>query len=369
MRSAAIAFRVDASIQIGTGHVMRCLTLADVVRERGADCCFVCRAHKGNLINFIEERGYKVVELPLPEVSVAALENSPEPAHAQWLGVNWQTDALQTMDAIEPAHLDLLMVDHYALDARWEQKMRPLSARTMVIDDLADRVHDCDLLLDQNLGRSEQDYASICPARCKRMIGPRFALLRPEFPDIRGYSLARTEGNELKQLLVTMGGVDKLDATTRVLEALRSCALPQDLKIIVVMGPHAPWVENVRSQAKLMPWSTEVLAGTSDMARLMADSDLAVGAAGSTSWERCCLGLPSVQVVLADNQREIARALEHAGAAVTVDLDSLPTGLVRVFESGQLTGDNLAVMSQVASSITDGTGATLVADELQWEIQ
>ena len=369
MRPAAIAFRVDASIEIGTGHVIRCLTLADTLRERGADCCFVCRAHRGNLIDFIKERGYRVVALPLPAAPTRPVANGREPAHAEWLDVNWQTDALQTMAAIEPAHLDLLIVDHYALDARWERKMRPLSARIMVIDDLADRVHDCDLLLDQNLGRSEQDYASMCPAGCKRMIGPQFSLLRPEFSNIRGYSLARRERNELKQLLVTMGGVDKCDATSRVLEALRSCALPRDLKIIVVMGPHAPWLEQVRSEAKLMPWPTEVLAGTSDMARLMADSDLAIGAAGSTSWERCCLGLPSVQVVLADNQQEIAFALERAGAVVTIDLDSLPVGLVRIFESDQLTGDNLAVMVQVASSITDGTGSGLVADELQREIQ
>src|SRR5690606_22658913 len=156
--------------------------------------------------------------------------------------------------------------------------------KLLVIDDLADRTHICDLLLDQNLGRAPSDYAKLLPAGCKMLIGPAFALLRPEFAALREYSLKRRQQLQLESILISMGGVDQSNVTAKALESLLRCALPESCSIAVVMGTKAPWVEEVRALAAEMPWSTDVLVGIDDMAMRLANSDLAIGAAGSTAW-------------------------------------------------------------------------------------
>jgi UDP-2,4-diacetamido-2,4,6-trideoxy-beta-L-altropyranose hydrolase len=199
------------------------------------------------------------------------------------------TDAIQTKEAIGDIGADWLIVDHYALDFRWEAHLRSCCRHIMAIDDLADRKQDCDLLLDQNLGRVPAEYDGLVPSVSKILTGPKYSLLRPEFAALRSQSLARRDVPQLRNLLITMGGVDKDNTTGKVLNALKRCALLETCHITVVMGPHAPWLSQVRTQAAQMPWHTDVLVNAEDMARLMSDSDLAIGAAGTTSWERCCL--------------------------------------------------------------------------------
>lgn len=358
-------FRTDASLQIGSGHVMRCLTLAEALRANGAQCHFISRAHPGHLLEVIRQRGFAVTALPaelsppLANTQVAS-ESANEPVHARWLGCDWQSDAQQTRTILTALQPDWLVVDHYALDHRWETALRPHYRKLMVIDDLADRFHHCELLLDQNLGRQLQDYANLVPAQCQVLIGPQYALLRPEFAALRPYSLQRRQQPALKQVLITMGGVDLPNATGQVLQALKVCALPQDCRISVVMGLQAPWLQQVRAQAQDMRWRTEVLVNISDMARRMADSDLAIGAAGSTSWERCCLGLPTLMVALADNQWPGAKALEVVQAACLIGkvceiATQLPLAITAINQD-----DRLMQMSTFTNVITDGLGVDKV---------
>ncbi len=355
-----ILFRTDASLDIGTGHVMRCLTLAEALRERGALCRFVCRVHPGNLIELIRQRGFEVFALPLD--SNWAGTDKVNPSHAAWLGADWATDAEQTKVGAGETAADWLIVDHYALDARWERALCTACYRLMAIDDLADRPHNCDVLLDQNLGRRAEDYGHLVPDGCTIMAGPQYALLRPEFAALRPYSLARRAAPRLNRLLITMGGVDKEDATGEVLGALRACPLPADCQISVVMGPHAPWLARVREKAAAMPWPTDVLVNVRNMARLMADSDLAIGAAGSTSWERCCLGVPSIIVVLAANQQPIANGLEAASAAKAVQLTTLKADIERILMDMLASPVLLAQMSGAAAEVTSGAGVTVVVN-------
>lgn len=361
-RLMSVVFRVDASLDIGTGHVMRCLTLAEALSGRGASCRFVCRAHPGNLIEMIQQHGFDVHALPLgPDWK----PREATPAHVAWLGADWQTDAKQTEVCVGETAIDWLIVDHYALDARWEEALHGCYKNLMVIDDLADRPHACDLLLDQNLGREPVDYEAFVPARCQRLIGPQYSLLRPEFAALRAYSLQRRQAPALKRLLINMGGIDQLNATGKVLEALKTNPLPADCKITVLMGARAPWIEQVRAFAATMSWPIEVRVNVSDMAHVMADSDLAIGAAGSTSWERCCLGVPTLLVVLAENQLEGARALDHAGAvrllgspeAIPYELASFLPMLVR--------GQYLADMCCAAREVTDGQGTVRVLRQME----
>ncbi|MCL2875150.1 MAG: UDP-2,4-diacetamido-2,4,6-trideoxy-beta-L-altropyranose hydrolase [Betaproteobacteria bacterium] len=358
-------FRVDASLQIGTGHVMRCLTLADALRGKGAVCRFVCREHPGNLLETIQQRGFAVLLLPAATIAEGYASESTATAYAAWLGTDWQTDATQTLNILGDVSDDWLIVDHYALDARWERSMRDKCRRIMVIDDLADREHDCELLLDQNLGRQAADYLNRVPTTCKLLIGPKFALLRPEFAAMRDYSLVRRSNPEIRHILISIGGVDKDNVTGRILEALKLSALPANCRITVVMGMTAPWLEMVCCLSKDMPWPTEVLVGASDMAKLMADSDLAIGAAGSTSWERCCLGLPTLMLILADNQRAVARGLEHAGAAYVVqDVGEIMEAIPRLIHANLASPQQYIAMSRIAANIVDGQGAIHLINQL-----
>jgi len=372
MAAQKIAFRTDASLLMGSGHLMRCLTLADALTAQGAQCHFISRAHPGHLLEVIRQRGFDFTALPA-ELSAPAAANiqnvsdsAKEPVHASWLGSDWQTDAEQTRAVLVKLQPDWLVIDHYALDQRWESALRLYAKKLMVIDDLADRPHQCDFLLDQNLGRQPKDYVNLVPAHCKVLTGPQYALLRPEFAALRAYSLQRRQQPVLKQVLITMGGVDQSNATGQVLQALKGCTLPQDCRISVIMGLQAPWLQQVRAQAQAMPWPTEVLVNVSDMARRMADSDLAIGAAGSTSWERCCLGLPTLMVVLADNQKDAAVHLEHAGAAYCLTLDTqlhqqLHDRTQRLLNQPE----GLNQMAIHASRITDGAGVERVMATMQ----
>ncbi|MGE4534750.1 UDP-2,4-diacetamido-2,4,6-trideoxy-beta-L-altropyranose hydrolase [Halomonas sp.] len=369
-----VIFRADASLEIGSGHVMRCLTLADALQARGVECHFFCREHPGHLCELIEARGYPVHRLPQEERNTDTAitpGTEPEPAHAHWLGASWAEDAAACLPILAELSPAWLVVDHYALDHRWETAVldgiagsRP---QLLVIDDLADRHHVADLLLDQNLGRQAEDYRGLVPEACQILAGPRYALLRPEFREWREVSLSgRAREPRLQRLLINLGGVDKDNVTGQVLEALTTCDLPEDLQISVVMGASAPWRESVTAQAKKMPWPTEVVVNVNDMAQRMAEADLAIGAAGSTSWERCCLGLPTLMVVLADNQESSARALQEIGAAnyigqTAVLREELPKKLER-FRVSSLALKNMTVSS---AAICDGSGVSQVVQIFQ----
>lgn len=365
-----LVFRTDASLDIGTGHVMRCLTLAGALREQGATCRFICRALPGNLIVRVREAGFAVTALPPGEPDEPGeRETEPLPAHAAWLGASWRKDAEDTRIALQSLQPDWLVVDHYALDRAWEREVRPLCRHLMVMDDLADRPHDCDLLLDQTLDREAAAYSGLVPQDSRVLAGTRYALLRPEFAALREYSLRRRGPGELRSILVAMGGVDKLNATARVLEALRRCKLPTDCRVIVLMGGQAPWLDDVRMKAASLPWPCEVKVEASNVAELVAASDLAVGAAGGSAWERCALGVPALLVVTAENQCGVARALERVGAARLLGgVESMDAALPDALAG--LAGEALSAMSRKAAAICDGRGAEKVATVLgHWDVR
>lgn len=286
---------------------MRCLTLADILKEAGWKCHFICRDLEGHMGHIIHDKGHSIHLLPKSIVSKRAQNSLP---HSHWLEVPWGQDAKETrsiLDSIKPLWL---IVDHYALDRRWEESVLFVGCKLMVIDDLADREHVCKVLLDQNLGREASAYDSLVPDHCTRLIGVAYALLRPDFSQWREYSLARRKNPKLAHILITMGGMDKDNVTAAILDELAECALPKSIHITVVMGVSAPHLEDIRQKAATMPIKTTVNVDVQNMAELMANADLAIGAAGSTSWERMCLGLPSIVIVTAENQRSVSSAFK-----------------------------------------------------------
>lgn len=362
-----IFFRVDASSRIGTGHVMRCLTLAKALREQGAECAFIGREHPGNLFDMLEEEGFTVHRLPVPSQYAEPKKNSNSARtnYSTWLGVTSKQDSSDCLAVIGQSQPDWLVVDHYALDAKWEKVLKPYVGKIMVIDDLANRAHDCDLLLDQNLASQEKNYTDKVPEGCKVLLGPQYALLRPDFFAQRDKSLARRKLPSLAHILVSMGGVDADNTSGAVLDALAKSGLSETCRISVVMGAQALWLGEVKQRAAAMPCQTEVLYSISNMAEVMASADLAIGAAGSTSWERCCLGLPSITVILAENQEPIAEALSQKGCALVLSLASIQQDLPEVLSRIQKQPGILKAMSLAAVEVTDGHGVQEVMEWLQ----
>jgi UDP-2,4-diacetamido-2,4,6-trideoxy-beta-L-altropyranose hydrolase len=357
-----IVFRTDASLDIGTGHVMRCLTLAISLRENGAECLFLCRQHEGSLISLILKNGFKVIKLPVlyEKDNHLKLDSTP---HAHWLGCHWLKDASDCQRVIDNK-MDWLIVDHYALERKWETAMRNKFHKIMCIDDLADRHHDCDLLLDQSYGRISKDYYNLVPSHAKQLLGPAYALLRPEFSKWKFVSLLRRKVPELCHILISMGGVDKDNISCDILDILKNCNLPNLNQITVILGINSIWINEVNMAALGMPITTKVLLGANNMAELMASCDLAIGAGGATTWERCSLGVPSILINTAQNQNNIAKQMQSSSATFVINSIneinySLPKLLSRCSKL-----DTLLQLSTAASKITDALGTDRVTSEL-----
>ena len=349
-----VVFRVDASLKIGTGHVMRCLALAKLLKENSVNVEFICRQHEGNLNNKISSIGFNVYELK--EIEESEVDNKL--LHSHWLGVTQYEDANDCINLLKSEKTDWLIVDHYALDEDWQSELKPFCERIMVIDDLADRKHQCDILLDQTFDRQPKDYAALVPKDCLLLLGSQYALLRPDFAKWRSSSLERRSKAEFKQLLINMGGYDVDNVTGKVLNELNKCHLPDDINIIVVMGRSAPHLNNVRAIANNLPCNVEVKIDVENMAEIMANVDMAIGASGISTWERCCLALPSIQIVIAKNQAFSAETLARHNAV------KLLKGTQGIYNLLKNATEWMHVTGRAASQTCDGLGIYKIFNKL-----
>jgi UDP-2,4-diacetamido-2,4,6-trideoxy-beta-L-altropyranose hydrolase len=333
-----VCFRVDASAYLGQGHLMRCLALAESLRDEGWQCHFVCQEKAGHAIDGILCEDFLVHVMPDTN--------------------DWQADAEATLALLDTHAIDTLIVDHYGLDARWERQLHSHVRQLMVIDDLANREHDCDLLLDQNAGRNASDYQRLVPSNCIILAGSEFALLRKEFSEQR--VKIRPRNNVLEHLLISLGGADAGNVTDKVLLVLKEHP-PVNLKTItIVLGKAHTGIDAVRTRAAELPWPVRIILNAKNMAELMAEADLAIGGGGISSWERCCMGLPSLIIAIADNQLPGAMALQAIGGAQYLgDTLSFTPALRRTFERG-LSAKDLSALSDNAFRLVDGNGLSRV---------
>lgn len=299
-------FRVDASTQIGSGHVMRCLTLAQKLKkEKQADVYFVMRLLDGNLIELVKSKGFTVFTLPKAPL------NDELKGYAKWLTATQMQDAEDTKAVISklPA-IDLLVVDSYAIDYEWESMLRPYVKEIMVIDDLANRMHDCDILLDQNFFlNKEERYNGLVPEDCKLYLGPKFALLREEFYITKEH--LRKRNGSINNILVFFGGSDLTNETEKAIKAIILLDNP-DIQVNVVVGTankNKEKIEKLCKQYQQFSFYCQV----DNMAVLMNEADLAIGAGGTTILERWFMELPSIVISVADNQTKICEDCAGAG--------------------------------------------------------
>ncbi|MCA1501867.1 UDP-2,4-diacetamido-2,4,6-trideoxy-beta-L-altropyranose hydrolase [Bradyrhizobium sp. NBAIM14] len=354
-----VVFRVDASVQMGLGHLTRCLTLANALAERGAKSCFLLRSNAAGVMALVEENGHDIRLLPDPPAG-NPLEMTGAGMYAHWLPITWRQDARQTSEAMDQiGAADWLIVDHYALDSHWENACRRDGLRILAIDDLADRQHDCDILLDQNLVREmHARYRDQVPKSCVKLLGPRYALLRPDFAQQRRMLPSRS--GQIGRILVCYGGSDPTNETAKAVRAIASLQIPS-VEVDVVLGlsnPHTDSIERLCSGLSGM----RVYRGANNIAELMRRADLSIGAGGVMSWERCCLGLPAVVVDIADNQVGALTALADAGAALylgsatEVTVEMVAEGLLSLFDSAP----RVRTMGEAAFGLVDGEGRNRV---------
>ena len=353
-----VAIRADASARIGGGHVMRCLTLADELRRRGGNVVFVSASLPHELAERIRGHGHAHV----------AIDRSVNDEDSQWDRSSWpddvqQRDARAFVAATAARRPRWIVVDHYRLDARWEAAAASAAPRILAIDDLANRPHLCDLLLDTTIGRSAVDYRPLVSSTCDVLAGAEFALLRPEFATARPLSLSRRAREQPARIIISLGMTDVDGLTAAALAAAMDAGAVREIDVVFGTSD-APSLPRVRAAMERRHGvDVHVNVDGARMADLMSRADLAIGAAGTTSWERCCLGLPTISLVLAGNQRLIADRLDEAGAAV-VAAGGDGSALSRQIE--QLLGDRrrLLAMSEAAAAITDGEGAPRLATRL-----
>lgn len=354
-----VVVRADASPVIGSGHLARCQVLAErLMRDAGAEVLFVCRGLNPDSAQALRRQGASVAVLPVREPP------SPDPhgpAHRHWLSVTREADALETINAMLERNwtkVDWVVVDHYALDAIWERKLREHATSVLAIDDLADRSHDVDLLLDQNL-RSDggSAYRALLPDHARLLIGPNYALLRDEFQGLR-------HTPRPNHVFICFGGADALNCTESVLHALLRPALSTVTADIVVPTQHP-------QRARLMQLCKEherfrLHVGHARISKLMAGAALGVGAGGSMTWERCAAGLPSLAVAIANNQRELIAEAARVGAVRQVRIEDLAEGDKLATRIADMLYDKAALedMSEAARVLCDGRGASRLIVEM-----
>lgn len=354
-----VIFRVDASEKMGTGHFMRCLTLAEGIRQQGGDVSFVCREHPGHLIHLLQSAHFPHAILLLPPSDPTQSLDG----YLNWLGVSQAQDASETLRAFDAVVPDWLIADHYALDHTWQSHLRPHVGQIMMIDDLANRQHDCDLLLDQNLFENgDSRYQGKVPVDCELCLGPAFALLRPEYQS--QLQLRGPRNGEIKRILVFFGGSDAQDMTGLCLDVL-SEEVFADLSVDLVVGSNYFHRKKLEVKAAQRP-GTRLFGFRPHLADLMSEADLAIGAGGATLWERMCMGLPSVVISLAENQVLLAKHLakqkwiNYLGPAEAIRPEALREAL-------QAFGDTAEYLRISAENqkLCDGRGVAKIIQKLQ----
>lgn len=357
-----VLIRCDASLQIGSGHVIRCRTLARELKEQGVEVLFICRRQPGDLISLLEQEFCVLTLQSQPMGSCQGLKERK--LYEAWLGCSQAADANECLTAITSSKLDSfdwVVVDHYGIDIEWEtQLMTGLRGNTrtklMTIDDLADREHKADLLLDQNFFGIATDlrYQALVPNHCRQLLGPYYALLGPEYSKLHSLVPAR---NKVQRILIFFGGVDQYNLTGRTLEAIMDPRLAH-VSVDVVLGGQSPHHQIVAKQVAKRAF-TFLHDSLPSLAGLITRADLAIGAGGATTWERACLKLPTLVVAIAANQMAPSQALDDAGhVRLLGDSDTVTTKQIRSAILAQINGP---LQKNTGSKLTDGLGTKRVA--------
>jgi len=318
-----VAFRVDAGVSIGAGHLSRCLTIASTLKNKGlADCFFILKSHEGDFASVVRSHGFEAKVLPLQ-----CTPNYRSGIYKDWVGGNILDDANSSLKYIQSKGFesgDWMIVDHYGLDNEFEDLIAAEGIDIGIIDDLTNRHHNCKFLVDQTCGREDTEYKKWVSDETYLMTGERFCMLRPEFIGYRKKSLEkRAKFKNISNILINFGSTDPTNVTSRIIKSLDSICSKSGIKLIVVVGHNSPHLIEIERSVNHFSGEVELIIDAENMAKLMFDADIAIGAAGATTWERCALGLPTIIIKTADNQSTVIDRIIKFGVAELHDIDLL----------------------------------------------
>jgi len=333
---------------------MRCLTIANELHKNGASLLFVCRQLPESLRKIICASGHQIALLPARSGS-----KPDELDHATWLSATQIDDAYDTLATISEYKPEWIIVDHYALDHRWESQLKKCGSQIFVIDDLADRKHNCDVLLDQNFYLdSLHRYKHLVVKECKLLLGPKYALLRDEFRVAR--RTIKPKFGDVQRILVFLGGMDAGNYTSNILNVLSEIGIQAHVDIVI--GATHPNAEDIVDRCLKLGYFCHVQ--TNRMAELIASADLAIGAGGSATWERCCLGLPSITISVAKNQERLVSDAAIEGLIYAVDISSNVEQQLKLHLSAFIANNYLRQhLSKKSLTFVDGLGVFRVVSE------
>ncbi|SFC24441.1 UDP-2,4-diacetamido-2,4,6-trideoxy-beta-L-altropyranose hydrolase [Pseudoalteromonas denitrificans] len=350
-----VLFRVDASKNIGTGHVMRCLTLANVLRNHGCKIEFACIQRQGDLILFIQQQGYRVAIIPYKQ---NGLDNNLTPESIYQNDIQ-KKDSHCFINKLSVSNKDIVVVDHYGLDHHWASEIKKTACRILVIDDLANRQHICDFLLDQNLHENPSSrYKNKVDLNCNLFLGPKYALLRPEFYSER--PLLKQVNKRIPHFLVYLGFVDPKDTTSKIIAAIES--LEFEVKVDFVLSELHPNFRELKSKALELE-NIDIHLQPADILSILKRVDFVIGAGGSATWERCCLGIPSILFALTENQKVLAEELSKLNTVLylkekdVVSVDKIKQAIIAMVKSEA----KRLSFSERSQALVDGVGAERVA--------
>jgi UDP-2,4-diacetamido-2,4,6-trideoxy-beta-L-altropyranose hydrolase len=344
-------FRVDASEEIGAGHVVRCLTLAEELHKGLHEVIFLCREMPDYFISLIKKKGFYFIRL-VSNHPVGSVDD----AHYVLELLHSKFDSFQG---------NYLIIDHYKINQVWESVLKQKIDKIIVIDDLANREHVCAILLDANLyNEPEQRYEDLIPFHTKKLFGPHYALLRREFAEVRNQMLNKQISRRaITNILICFGGTDPTNETLKVINALESL-LNYNMKfeLTVIVGQANPNVQSIKERCKDLK-NIRLLIQPTSIAQEMSRSHIAVCGGGTMTWERYCLGLPALVIAIADNQIGIAKQSEkrnidrYLGKAHSVSEQKIKDELLTYIELPYL----LEERRQNAMNLVDGEGVKRVA--------
>ena len=349
-----IAIRVDSSFQIGTGHVMRCLNLAVSLRKSDINVIFVCREHPGHICAAIESQGFQL--RLLQKRSLGAINQMDTLQHSSWLVVSQLEDALGFEGLLSDLKIDLVIVDHYGIGDIWERKIKSFCNYLLVIDDLADRAHYCDILVDQNwFPPGEIDrYDKLVNKSSQVCLGPDFCLLSEDYSDFKSTFVGNKD-----IVLVFFGGNAPPALYVAAYKCLQNLPANRVSLVNMVFQHDCPERDFLLAQQSDV---FKVVDTQTSLASLMAKSNIAIGSGGITTWERMVSKLPSAVITIADNQKIISKNLAQNGFLNLIGhwgemtMNSLNKNLLAFFDDTKMLNE----MRERSAMLVDGTGTLRV---------
>ena len=331
--------RVDASPEIGIGHIMRCLTLAQELKNNFDKIIFLTRKDSGDFTETIMKNEFEVIFIP----------------------TNNDSDIIKNIVTTNSENKNFLLIDHYDVDSNFESSLKNIFEKIFVIDDLANRKHDCDLLIDQNYYRDlNHRYKKLIQNDTITLLGSKYAIIRPEFRNINKKTIKKN--SQIKKILVSFGGSDPTNECKKALDALCSIENNQ-FEIVAIVGIYNNKFERLKKLYEKNS-NIKIYRHVNDLSQLMLNSDLFIGAGGTTTWERFYMGLPSIVTIISDDQKESIEFLSDMGHVINLGLAKNVTMKTYIQTLQKLNSDLIYNMSLNNQKLVDGNGSNRIKRQI-----